>query len=141
MTKFVLYSAGAFEWSPEGVFDTREDVHNWIKETYDYSFEDFLEEEPGSTFEDWYGVNEIKVEEIIYYPKSELVYVVYSDWEQQESFQTLDEAYEYISESAGTLDEFIEDFDLDKKDYSDDELINMWLEEYEFKIEEVPLPK
>lgn len=50
---------------PEGIFDTIEDMHNWMEENYNITFEYF----EGNTFENWYGENDFVVKKVPYYSK------------------------------------------------------------------------
>ena len=69
MGKFLLEVAGTMEWEIVGVFNTYDEINQWIEDQYCISYDEWLQEcnEDGwgdANREDWYEVNEIRVREI-----------------------------------------------------------------------------
>jgi len=67
--KLLLESAGTMEWEIIGVFNSQDEIDEWIKKQWDISFEEFKkemedEENWSPTREDWYYENELRVREI-----------------------------------------------------------------------------
>lgn len=67
--KLLLESAGTMEWEIIGVFNSQDEIDEWIKKQWDISFEEFKkemedEENWSPTREDWYDENELRVREI-----------------------------------------------------------------------------
>jgi hypothetical protein len=66
MEKIILQTAGTMEWETVGVFDDIQGLHEWIKENYDITFDEYkngVMEEEGyePSLDEWYDANEIKV--------------------------------------------------------------------------------
>ena len=61
--KFVLQSAGAYEWETRGIFDSEESIHKWIKENWNAKFDD----DDYESLNDWYEEMEINVIKTIEY--------------------------------------------------------------------------
>ena len=67
--KLLLESAGTMEWDIIGVFDSIDEIDEWIKKEWGITFEEFKtnmenEENWSPTREEWYDINEIRVREI-----------------------------------------------------------------------------
>jgi len=61
MAKFILYSAGAFEWRPEGIFDSLDELKKECVETYGFPKEIYESEEE---FQEWLDGTERKYEKV-----------------------------------------------------------------------------
>lgn len=67
--KLLLETAGTMEWEIVDIFNSYEEIDEWIKENYGTTFDEFkkeLEDEEGytPTKEQWYIENEIRIKEI-----------------------------------------------------------------------------
>jgi hypothetical protein len=67
--KLLLEIAGTMEWKIVGLFDSYDEINQWIEEEYDISYEQWLQKcnEDGwddANREDWYDENEVRIREI-----------------------------------------------------------------------------
>lgn len=70
--KLLLETAGTMDWKIIGVFDSVEEIDNWIEEKWETTYEKFKkymeeemeDEEYTPSREDWYDELEIRVREI-----------------------------------------------------------------------------
>ena len=70
--KLLLETAGTMDWKIIGIFDSIEEIDNWIEENWESTYENFkkyMEEEMEDeeyipSREDWYDELEIRVREI-----------------------------------------------------------------------------
>jgi hypothetical protein len=69
MSKFLLEVAGTMEWEIVGMFNSYDEINQWIEGEYGISYDEWLQEcnEDGwddANREDWYKENEIRVRTI-----------------------------------------------------------------------------
>jgi hypothetical protein len=69
MSKFLLEVARTMEWEIVGVFNSYDEINQWIEGEYGISYDEWLQEcnEDGwddANREDWYEENEIRVRTI-----------------------------------------------------------------------------
>ena len=73
--KLLLERAGTIEWEIIGLFDSYDDINQWMEDQWDISYEQWVEEAKENIFElgnsdwdatreDWYDENEVRVREI-----------------------------------------------------------------------------
>lgn len=73
--KLLLERAGTMEWEIIGLFDSYDDINQWMEDQWDISYEQWVEEAKENIFalgnsdwdatrEDWYDENEVRVREI-----------------------------------------------------------------------------
>ncbi len=67
--KLLLETAGTMEWDIVGIFESEEEIDQWIKENWNVTYEDFKKEmeeteDWSPSREEWYDENEIRVREI-----------------------------------------------------------------------------
>lgn len=61
--KLLLETAGTMEWEVVGIFDSYDEVNQWIEEEYGISYSEW-QEEYNLGMEDWYDENELRVRKI-----------------------------------------------------------------------------
>lgn len=67
--KLLAERAGTMEWEIIGIFDSHEEIGEWLKTSYGITFEEFQKEMlddgfPDVTKDEWYSENEIRVRPI-----------------------------------------------------------------------------
>lgn len=67
--KLILETAGTMEWEIIDVFNSYEEIDEWIEKKYEVTFDDFKKEVENQegytpTKEDWYEEMEIRIREI-----------------------------------------------------------------------------
>ena len=66
--KLLLERAGTMEWEIIGLFDSYDDINQWMEDQWDISYEQWVEEAKendwDATREDWYDENEVRIREI-----------------------------------------------------------------------------
>lgn len=60
----LLERAATMDWEIVGVFESQESIGIWVKDNYGITFEEYQEEYPEATREEWYDENELQVREI-----------------------------------------------------------------------------
>jgi len=69
MKKLLLEIAGTMEWEIVGLFDSYDDINQWMENQWDISYEQWLQEAKDDGWEDanredWYDENEVRIREI-----------------------------------------------------------------------------
>ena len=67
--KLLLEREGTMEWEIIGLFNSYDEINQWIEEEYDISYDEWIEETinddwKDATREDWYNENGLRVREI-----------------------------------------------------------------------------
>jgi hypothetical protein len=65
----LLETAGTMEWEIIGIFESEQEIDQWVKENWNLTYEDFKKEmeeteDWSPSREEWYEENEIRVREI-----------------------------------------------------------------------------